>query len=97
MHKYNEFIDKLKERKEEHEETYNRLKGRIEGIRLTNLNQTEKNFMSILEYAMDSFKAHQDSIDTFRDAIIYSFQRLETLEKEMKQLRETMDKLNENR
>ena len=94
---YKEFIDKLKERKEEREKTYNRLKGRIEGVRLTNLNQTEKSFMSILEYAMDSFKAHQDSIDTFREAIIYSFQRLETLEKKVRKLKESIDTLNENR
>jgi len=38
---------------------------------------------------MNSFKDHQDSIDALKEATIYSFQRLETLEKEMKRLRET--------
>jgi hypothetical protein len=93
---YKEFIDKLKERKEEREKTYNRLKGMIEGARLTNLNQTEKSFMSILEYAMDSFKTHQDSIDTLREAIIYSFQRLETLEKKVRKMKDSIDTFNEN-
>jgi hypothetical protein len=94
---YEEFIGKLKKRKEERDENYNRLKGMTEGFRLTNFNQTEESLVLIVEYAMNSFKDHQDSIDTLREATIYSFQRFETVEKEMKQLRETMDTLNENR
>ena len=86
---YEEFIDKLKKRKEERQEDYDRLKGMIAGFRLTNFNQTEESLVLIVEYAMNSFKDHQDSIDALKEATIYSFQRLETLEKEMKQLRET--------
>jgi hypothetical protein len=85
---YEEFIDKLKKRKEERQEDYNRLKGMIAGFRLTNFNQTEESLVLIVEYAMNSFKDHQDSIDALKEATIYSFQRLETLEKEMKRLRE---------
>ena len=85
---YEEFIDKLKKRKEERQD-YDRLKGMIEGFRLTNFNQTEESLVLIAEYAMNSFKDHQDSIDDLKEATIYSFQRLETLEKEMEQLRET--------
>jgi hypothetical protein len=84
---YEEFIDKLKKRKEERQEDYDRLKGMIAGFRLTNFNQTEESLVLIVEYAMNSFKDHQDSIDALKEATIYSFQRLETLEKEMKQLR----------
>ena len=86
---YEEFLDKLKKRKEERQEDYNRLKGMIAGFRLTNFNQTEESLVLIVEYTMNSFKDLQDSIDAIREATIYSFQRLETLEKEMKQLRET--------
>ncbi len=86
---YEEFIDKLKKRKEERQEDYDRLKGMIAGFRLTNFNQTEESLVLIVEYAMNSFKNHQDSIDALKEATIYSFQRLETLEKEMKQLRAT--------
>ena len=86
---YEEFIDKLKKRKGERQEEYNRLKGMIAGFRLTNFNQTEESLVLIVEYAMNSFKDHQDSIDALKEATIYSFQRLETLEKEMKRLRET--------
>jgi len=86
---YEEFIDKLKKRKEERQEDYDRLKGMIAGFRLTNFNQTEESLVLIVEYAMNSFKDHQDSIDALKEATIYSFQRLETLEKEMKKLRET--------
>ena len=39
---YEEFIDKLKKRKEERQEDYDRLKGMIAGFRLTNFNKQKR-------------------------------------------------------
>jgi hypothetical protein len=87
----------LKKRREEREIDYSELKGMLEGIRLAKLSPIEESMLRILELVMKGFKNTVDYLDNLAEGQIRLTQRIENLEKEAKQLRTTLDTLEENR
>jgi len=90
-------LQTLNKEKEEREKKHAKVKGMLEGIRLTRLSETDKGMLQVLEFVMDGFKNTSDSFGLIMEGIYHLTQRVETLEKEVKQLRTTVDTFEENR
>jgi hypothetical protein len=90
-------LEKFKEQKERREKDHAKIKGMFEGIRLTRLSETDANMLKLLEYVIDGFKNTGNSFDLIVEGIYYLTKRVEKLENEVKQLRTTLDTLEENR
>jgi chromosome segregation ATPase len=90
-------LELLKKRKAEREKKYNKLKGMVQGARLTKLTQANKNLLLLFEYITDNIKSTQDNLDSILEILVGHNQRIINLEKEIEQLKKTMDTLNENR
>jgi uncharacterized protein YoxC len=90
-------LQKLNKQKEEREKTHATIKGMFEGIRLTRQSETDKGILKVLEFVIDGFKNTSDSFDLVFEGIYYMGKRVETLEKEVKQLQKTVDTFQENK
>ncbi len=90
-------LELLKKRKAEREKKYNKLKAMVQGARLTKLTQANENLLLLFEYITDNIKSTQDNLDSILEIVVGHNQRIINLEKEIKQLKETLDTLNENR
>jgi hypothetical protein len=69
----------------------------VQGARLTKLTQANKNLLLLFEYITDNIKSTQDNLDSILEILVGHNQRIINLEKEIEQLKKTMDTLNENR
>ena len=90
-------MQKLKKEKEEREKTHAKIKGMFEGVRLTNLSETDKSILRLLEFVIDGFKDAGDSFDLIAETFYHMTKKMETLDKEVKQLRKTLDTFEENK
>jgi polyhydroxyalkanoate synthesis regulator phasin len=90
-------LQKLNKQKEEREKTHATIKGMFEGIRLTRQSETDKGILKVLEFVMDGFKNTSDSFGLIMEGFYYVTQRVEKLEKEVKQLQRTVDTFQESK
>jgi wobble nucleotide-excising tRNase len=90
-------LELLKKRKAEREKKYTKLKGMVQGARLTKLTQANENLLILFEYITDNIKSIQDNLDSILEIVVGHNQRIIDIEEEIRQLKETMDTLNENR
>ena len=90
-------LQNLKREREEREKAYTEIRGIIKGVRLARLSETDENFLKIFEFILEGFKTLADQINTLFEGEIHLARRIETLEKDVKQLKETIDTLMENR
>jgi hypothetical protein len=94
----NEELLKLLEKDNEiRKEEYIKFKGMIQGLRLTNLTESEKEFLAIFELFIDNLKFSGDNLNFLRQIDIYLMRRIDVLEKEVNQLKNSIDTLDKNR
>jgi hypothetical protein len=95
---YKEELDKLKIQKQEREKAYIEFKGMLKGARATGkLNKQERGIFQLLESMTDEFKGVGDAIDNLWERDISLSLRVESLEKQVGQLKTTLDTFTENR
>jgi hypothetical protein len=92
-----DMLKRLEKDIEERKEKYAQFKGMIQGLRLTNLSPTDKDLLLIVESMGENFKSFGDNINYIIQFNILLIERVNILEKEVSQLRHSMDTLNENR
>jgi archaellum component FlaC len=90
-------LQKLNKQKEEREKFHAKIKGMEEGIRLTTPSKPVEAILALLDFVLDGFKNSDDSFGIILEEIYHVTQRIEKLEKEVKQLRTTLDTFEENR
>ena len=90
-------IRRLKEEKKVREEAYVKLKGMIEGLRLTKLTTAEEGFLKVFETMANGFKNIGDWLVYLYESQIRLTQRIENLEKEVEQIKTFQDTLEKNR
>jgi hypothetical protein len=90
-------LKQLKKQREERQESYTQFKSMMQGIRLTKLSPVDESLLTIVEKMVEGFKNFGDGLDYISEGVIRLTQRVEALEKDVKQLRDTLDTLNENR
>lgn len=98
-------LQKLKQTRIENEKTYVKAKAFLDGFRARGqLSQKDSEFLLLIEFVIKSFKNHgSDIITAFENQVKYqeAFNNLQTkvfdLEKEIYQLRSTLDKMYQDR
>lgn len=100
-----EALQRLQKTRRENEEAYVKVKAFLDGFRARGqLSQKDSEFLSLMEFVIKGFKNHgSDIITAFENQVKYreAFNNLQTrvyeLEKEMRQLRLTLDKMYQDR
>lgn len=90
-----EKLRKLHEDKNIREKEYVELKGMLEGIRLAELDKETETFLKVLELMMKGFKGVLDYITSLYEQQVHMGQKINSLEKEVNELRKTLDTLHE--
>ena len=91
-----EELRKLIEEREARERDYSELKGYFEGLRLGRESNKElENRLKVLELMMKGFKRLLDYITSLSEKQFNMSQKIINLEREVNQLRETLDKFSE--
>lgn len=100
-----EALQRLKKTRIENEEAYLKAKAFLDGFRARGqLNQKDNEFLFLMEFVIKGFKNHgNDIITAFENQVKFreAFNNLQTkvydLEKEIRQLRMTLDKMYQDR
>lgn len=85
----------LEEAKKEKERAYIELKGMIKGIRLSKLNEVEDSFLKVIEMMFKGFKSVWDDIIPIYEQQLHMTKKIANLENEVKELKQTLDKLHD--
>jgi len=86
---------KLEEYKKGRDEAYLKVKGMFEGLRLTQLSDTQKSFLKLLEFIIDGFKNTRNDMINFLQMHLLLSKKVKGLEEKVKQLEETLRKFEE--
>ena len=100
-----EILERLKKTRRDNEEAYLKAKAFLDGFRARGqLSQKDSEFLSLMEFVIKGFKNHgNDIITAFENQVRFTevFNNLQTkvnnLEKEINQLRTTLDKMYQDR
>ena len=99
-----EALRKLKESKKQKDKAYTKIKGMIEGIRLGKLEPMEKSVLSVIEAMYDGFKSVWEDIYSSFELQLQTISRVSNLETRVSeletnilQLRQTLDKMVQDR
>lgn len=90
-----EELRRLEKEKRELESARAEFKGILQGLRLTELNPTDKAFLQLIEWMINGFMNVRDDIISSKQEQLRMTQRLEGLEARVQQLEETLRKLEE--
>jgi hypothetical protein len=90
-------LEALRKENEERDKDYTRFKGVLEGIRLAGLSGTEKDMLKLVEWMMDGFRKTSDNISFLGEMLVRMDRRMDRLEKEVKELQETINTFQENK
>ena len=99
-----EDLRRLEEERKEREKAYIEFKGMIKGIRLGKLNPIEKDILTLVEWMINGFKNFSDHITTAYEIQVRTTQRIESVETKIEelennilQLRQTLDRMVQDR
>jgi len=92
-----EKLRRLDEHKKQREKEYIKAKAILEGIQLTKLNPQQEAYLKLLAYMLDQFRVNEEHIISLNEGHLTMVARVDKLEKEINQLRTTMNKLYESK
>jgi len=85
---------KLNDFRKRREEAYTRVRGIIKGIQLgAELNTTEENFLTLVEFVMDALKTTGDDITKIHEQQIFMIRKFENVEKRIGELEKGINQL----
>lgn len=95
---YKEELDRIEIQKQEREKAYIEFKGMLKGARATGrLDPQERTIFQLLESMIDGFKGVGDAIENLWERNVSLSLRAEILEKQVGNLKTTLDTFTENR
>jgi len=85
---------KLNDFRRRREEAYTRVRGIIKGIQLgAELNTTEENLLTLLEFIMDALKTTGDDLTKIHEEQIFMIRKIENVEQRIDELEKGINQL----
>lgn len=91
------WINALKKEKEQSDLEYAKFTGIIQGVRSRPMTQTDEAMLALIELIIKNDKGSKDLFNQTYQIIVVFLNKIETLEKEVKDLKRSMDTLDQNR